>query len=434
MNNERTGIVVVGGGLAGLTAAAYAARAGAHVTVLERTSAMGGRAATAERSGFKINRGAHALYLGGAGENVLHELGVPFSGATPDFRRYRVVRHRRFHRFVGDVPTLFTTRLFNARERFEASRLLMRAQKADLAALAGTPLARWLEDNARSDVVRAYFESVVRLATFTHDPERISAGAALAPLRGATVIFVDGGWQTLVDGLRESAIAAGAGVATQCPVEKVGPNDAGGAFVALADGHRFEAAAVVLAIGPEEAAELVAGTPWEAASQTWRTSEPVRAATLDLGLRRLPVPQRPIVISQDQPIYAAAHSTIAKLAPAGQALLSIVRYLAPGESSDASTLAGMEAFVDLVQPGWRELEIDRQYLPSMIVSNRELLASQGGTLGRPPVQSPSAPRLFVAGDWVGENGALSEAVFASAKAAGQAAATIAARHALAVAS
>ncbi len=63
---DRIGVVVVGGGLAGLAAAAYAARAGTRVILFEAREELGGRARSDEDDGFTFNQGAHALYRGGA--------------------------------------------------------------------------------------------------------------------------------------------------------------------------------------------------------------------------------------------------------------------------------------------------------------------------------------------------------------------------------
>jgi phytoene desaturase len=50
-------VTVVGGGFGGLAAAAYLARAGADVTLLERHDAVGGRAGVLERDGFRFDTG-----------------------------------------------------------------------------------------------------------------------------------------------------------------------------------------------------------------------------------------------------------------------------------------------------------------------------------------------------------------------------------------
>jgi phytoene dehydrogenase-like protein len=108
------------------------------------------------------------------------------------------------------------------------------------------------------------------------------------------------------------------------------------------------------------------------------------------------------------------------------ALVSTMKYLQPGEHDAHAVEAELEAVIDTVQPGWRELVVERRYLPSLIVSHWSPLAAMGGLAGRPGPAVPGVDGLFVAGDWVGHEGMLSEAAFASARrAAGLALASVA---------
>jgi phytoene dehydrogenase-like protein len=82
-------ITVVGGGLAGLTAAITAAEAGAPVHLLEAHDALGGRARSTEAP-YKANLGPHAMYKDGPLWAWLRERGLLPPVASPPLAGIRV--------------------------------------------------------------------------------------------------------------------------------------------------------------------------------------------------------------------------------------------------------------------------------------------------------------------------------------------------------
>ncbi len=68
--------VVVGGGIAGLTASAYLARAGVSTLLLEASSRLGGLVSTFEKGGFHYDGGIRALEDSGALLPMLRQLGL----------------------------------------------------------------------------------------------------------------------------------------------------------------------------------------------------------------------------------------------------------------------------------------------------------------------------------------------------------------------
>ena len=69
-------VLVVGGGAAGLTAAAYCAKAGWHTLLLERASHTGGLVGSFEREGFTFDAGIRALEDSGVIAPMLRSLGI----------------------------------------------------------------------------------------------------------------------------------------------------------------------------------------------------------------------------------------------------------------------------------------------------------------------------------------------------------------------
>lgn len=423
---ERAGVdvAIVGGGLAGLTAATLLARAGRAVAVYEKSRELGGRARTSERDGYNLNFGPHALYRGGAAAPILRELGVRWQGKAPSQSGYGFADGQ-----LQPLPTglrsFLATKLLSVGAKREFLPLLPRLLRLDLAPLQTITLRRWLDRELRNEELRQLILMLVCTTTYAADCDHMSAGAALAQMKLGllgNVDYIDGGWRILVDGLRDAALAAGVRIVADTRVVEVSRAVGSGAVrgVCLDDGVMVEAAAVIIAAEPAMAAGLVDGAGRSVLADWAARAIPVEMACLDLGLSALPDPQANLAFGIDVPLYLSVHSAVAKLAPAGGAVIHVGKYLrADQPTAPEADLRELEGLLDLVQPGWRERVAVRAFLPRMTVTNALVTAEDGGLAGRPGPAVPGVPGLYLAGDWVGPTGMLTDAALASAKLAAE---------------
>lgn len=440
-------VIVVGGGLAGLATALYLARGGRTVTLFEKRRNLGGRAVTHLRHGYRFNLGPHGFYRGGGAARVYRELGVPAVGRQPKRRGFALFENRHYRLPTG-VWSILVTKFLTPGAKIEALKLFLRIRRMKNADEYHDMSAReWLDTNVRDDGLRLIVESLMRLTTYCDAPERQSAAVALRQVRLGMkgVIYVDEGWQKLVDALHSHCVAAGVNFITSSRVVRVDHDGAvrgvelGGlelddrldtVSLALPDpgvegdkGTRLPADTVVLAVDPTTAHELT--------NEVSEAFEPVTLACLDIALSRLPEPKNLFAVGVDQPLYFSVHSAAAQLTPKGGALIHVAKYRKQRSRStfevdlDAAddtprivtseTEHELEAVLDDLQPGWRDVLVHRRYLPSMIVSNAMVRPS----MKRPPAVS-SIRGLYYAGDWVGDEGFLSDASLLSARAAAKA--------------
>jgi phytoene dehydrogenase-like protein len=414
-DDSKTDVAIVGSGLAGLATAAYLSRAGLRVTLFEKASSIGGRAATHVTGGFHFNLGPHALYRRAEGAAVLADLGVTYTGGVPGASGGFAVHGGRKHALPGGFMSLLTTSLLRPRAKIETARLLASIATLDAAAAQKQTVRRWLDSTIRSPEVRELVQALFRLTTYANDPERQSAGSAITQLQRAlssNVMYLDGGWQTLVDGLRRCAEANGAQIVSGTRVAAVQLSD-GAEGLRFGDGSTRAAAAVVLALAPGEAAALTESSAM--LRQCAAEAVAVRAACLEVALRSLPRAKATFALGIDQPLYLSVHSASARLAPEGGALIHAAKYLSSGESDARGDERQLEELLDLVQPGWREVVVERRFLPRMVVYNALPTAAQGGISGRPGPEVSDVRNLYVAGDWVGAHGMLADASLASAR-------------------
>jgi phytoene dehydrogenase-like protein len=345
---------------------------------------------------------------------------------VPDPGRALLLAASATYRLPLGLGSLLASRLLTLREKWRLAGLLARLGRLDTQRLNGVPLRDWLRQTAGAGNLAGLLEALFRVSTYANDPEALSAGSALEQLRLAlagNVWYLDGGWQTLIDGLRDRALSRGAEVRVGARASAVRRTE-GGVRVYLADGEVLSARTVILAVGPRVACALL-GLPPDAPLARWAAGgRLVRAACLDVALTRLPRPAQRFALGLDAPLYFSVHSAAARLAPEGVAVLHAMRYLGQGQDAPRAVERELEGLLDRVQPGWRAHLLARRFLPGMTVAHALPRADEGGLAGRPDVAVAGLPGVFVAGDWVGGRGMLADAAAASAEEAARCALTL----------
>ncbi|GAA3441164.1 phytoene desaturase family protein [Planomonospora venezuelensis] len=376
----RRQITIIGGGLAGLTAAIACAEGGAAVTLHEAHRALGGRA-----------RSSAAPYIANDGTHVFYSDGEPWRWMAA---RKLVQPFRR--------PTLGEL----ARSRFRyGGRLALTPPWSLVSALTKRKAVAPVDRDFRSWAAGRFGEEAMRAAcglvgviTYDADPGRLSAAfvweralRASAPQYPAPR-YVVGGWQRVVDRMADHARGLGVRIETGSRADRL-PEDT----------------PVIVATSLDAARALLGDE-----SLRWESG---RAVLLDLGLTRSP---RDVFFASDLDEggfveqYGLADRT---LAPAGHTLAQLEMPLRAGEAR-AGGLARLERLADLALPGWRERTTWR----------RESVANgRSGALDLPGVSWRDRPAVdrgdgvWLCGDSVAAPGLLSEVSTHSALAAARAA-------------
>jgi phytoene dehydrogenase-like protein len=409
MNPRR--VVVVGAGLAGLTAGLRLARMDVPVTVLDGSRRPGGRARSTQREGFALNLGPHGLATRGPGTAILEELGVDLPGGSPAVHRAKLLLGGHL---VGPLDR--RAGAGGLRTSVGLVRLAARARTGDPEG----SVRSWIDANVRDQRARDTATVLARLATYADSLDEQAADVMAEAIRGGGVRYLDGGWGGLVERLQDAAVLAGAELLTGVAVRAVRSTQAGWRVV-LRDGTELAAAAVIIAAGgPAHAAQMLEGVAGEVLAGWASRAVPVRMAALDVALARRPAGPS-LVLGIDEPLYLSVQSDASRVAPEGGAVIQVARFLPLGCHAPAETRTRLETLLDQGAAGWRDEVVHARYLPDLTVTHDGGHVATGGRRGRPGPAVPGAPGLYVAGDWVGTRGTLSQASISSAAEAATAA-------------
>ncbi|MFJ6516420.1 NAD(P)-binding protein [Streptomyces sp. NPDC091406] len=369
-------IHVVGGGLAGLTAAITAAESGARVTLHEGHRTLGGRARTADGP-YRANEGPHALYRRGPHWTWLARRGL----VGP----------------VVPVPPLeglrFRFRRAGSARRTPPVALLRLARRDPHTAPVDGTFREWATGQVGEDGARAA-ANFAATALFHHDPGALSARFVQERFRRLASFppearYPVGGWASLVE--RMAAHARGLGVVVET----------GARVDTRTLGELARTGPVVVATSLDSARVLL-----DDASLTWESG---RTVLVDLALRTRRGDAF-VVSDLDAPGWLERFTAQDPgLAPAGEQLLQGQFPIGP-DARKAEGAARAEALLDLGFPGWRERTAWRS---EALADGRTGAVDRPGTTWRDRPSVVRGDGIFLAGDQVAAPGLLSEVSFTS---------------------
>ena len=303
-------VVVIGGGISGLTAAWALRQRGVEVVVLEASARAGGAIATERTGGYVAERGPNSLFESPPVARLVAEVGLASARVAADAaaRRRYLVRGGRLVALPASPPALLTTRVLSWRGklRLALEPFVRRGTAAD------ESVAQLVRRRLGAEVLDQLVDPFIG-GTCAGDPERLSARhglRALADLEARHGSLVVGAWReararrraglppgrppmvSFATGLQTlpDAIVAALGGAVRVSTRAVSARQVDGGWVVEAEcrGRRERiAAGAVVCAAPAHALGAVALPPALAALLAPVAAVPhAPVATLALGFRR----------------------------------------------------------------------------------------------------------------------------------------------------
>jgi phytoene dehydrogenase-like protein len=416
--DKKWDVVIVGGGLAGYVASNYLAKMNLSILILEKGNKVGGRARTDKMNKDYFNLGPHAIYKRGKTSEVLEELGIELNGGSLPLGGV-LTRNNKEYTAPFNPFGLLSTSLLNWKERFEWMSILSKLPKVDPQVLTAQTFQQWVEQNVQSPNVQSLLYVLSRLSTYSHCPERASAKVMVTHLQIALggVLYLHGGWQTIIDQLHNKAVIADVQVKTHASVKQMKSIEHDRIKITLSNNEEIFSRYVISTIGPLELTNLLDTSESIKLNPLFSQLTPIKGASLDISLSRLPQPKKLFALDIHEPLYYSVHSTVAHLSENGHHfVLHVFKYHHPDEPIYANKVRNeLEQFLETMQPGWKDYVMESRFLPNIIVNQRLPLVGHEHHFQRSETKIPG---LFIAGDWASPDYILSEgAVFSGKQAA-----------------
>ena len=310
-------VLVVGAGLAGLSAAIDASANGHHVVVLERGKNVGGRGTSQNQEGFSLSFGPHLLHKKGPLWQLCRRLSKRKSpSAALRLDKVEILGH-------GII-----------RPKGNISRVI---------------------ENRRALRAKDHSNPIVQGASFLSSWDS-GTTVRLDALNRSKLHVSNEGWIGLVG--RIAAALDEIGVLIECGVKVDTIHDYG---VKLSDGKKVEADVVVLACGLKTSIRLLKNLDETKAKEIFSNRSKITASIIEVGLNSKPLRERQAIIDTNNNSAIIDYIAIqSRLSSRGSHLSAITVGGLPADlgvtkfESPQDRIQHLENFLDSQAAGWRD--------------------------------------------------------------------------------
>ncbi|MBL7184357.1 MAG: NAD(P)/FAD-dependent oxidoreductase [Anaerolineae bacterium] len=224
-------IGIIGGGIAGLTAAYELAKQGHEVAVFEKETELGGQAGTFLIEGTRLERFYHHLFT--SDRHILQL--IDELGLSPRMRwidsQVGLFHHGKVYDFVTPLDLLRFTPLSLPNRLWAGLVSIYLQRQADWRKYEGITAKEWLERYAGKSVYNAIWEPLLRSKfgdsydevsmTWFWGKMRLRFGSRPKGMQKEQLGYMEGSFQLLIAGLEKRIKEMGGEVYTNAPVERV---------------------------------------------------------------------------------------------------------------------------------------------------------------------------------------------------------------------
>lgn len=412
-------ILVVGGGLAGLSAAARLAYNGYKVTVLEKAPKLGGRAITIPLKGFNFNFGAHAIYARDRSVLRKFESELPLKVDWKDFSPSKAFYD--LGSFTTPMPAtldgLLRTQILDAENKLRFTYEIIKTMTSLERGEQGIPIGEYLEKEPEQ--IRDLLLTLASSNFFSNEPEKIPSPLFFRYYKRLfstqrAVSYIGGGWQAIVNNFAEIIEKHQGEIITREKATKI--NLEGNRITSIQGKEKtYEADQYILCIPPKELTQLFADTPYEKLFTEFSNYLPTQVIVYDIGLsKRIQTPFTYVYHKGERIFITDISYYDTTCTPEGGQLMQAIAYLNKDETGNKEIadkkVESIEKLYEKHYPGWKDHLVAKRLSKRAIVQEIKCIDDQRLM----PIKFYSLPNVYFAGDWCQGNGQLSELSFSSA--------------------
>jgi phytoene dehydrogenase-like protein len=412
-------VIVVGAGLGGLFTAGLLAGRGHQVTVVERSTLLGGRSHVLKKDGFTLSYGAHAILAPKSHlvSSIFKELGINLNYNKASLSKFKIYSNGKVLSTPLGTGALTSPAINGLTNHFVFLKKFIQMVKAKPIFDDHVTIEDWINQNIKDASVAKVIKAYAALSVYDGalDCYSMNAFVELANFEYSKIEpFAYAGYDELLDKLEQHILKQGGTIHLGCKVEGVVVEDGKVVGVKTKD-QLLSADIVIMNLPPQSITNIINYDPLIDELSPFLNQSPQFVFVYDLMLSRPLRKDITNILDLDENVYINDYTlnVPSSVTKNGQ-LLSCLKFLTKQEQKDdqhaQSSKNSIERILDSVYLGWRE------HVSGTRIINRAIVNGIARHTGHQflPFKSHSVEALYFVGDSTAGRGGLALPAYDSA--------------------